>query len=65
MLSPLFLQLEKDIGRAHLDLWRAKDKARALGLEGFAEDLDEYLKALEDIQSDLLKGRDRGRRRLV
>jgi len=65
VLSPLFLQLEKNIGNSHLELWRARDKARALGLEGFSEDVDELLKEIERIQSDLLKGRDRPRRRLV
>ena len=63
--SPLYLRLEQAIAQAHKATWRASDSARDLCLEGFAEDLQDICVELECVQEDLLKGRDRPKRRLV
>jgi len=64
-LSPSYLRLENAIAGAHKLTWQASAMASNLCLPGFADDLQDLCVELERIQEDLLKNKDRPRRRLV
>lgn len=51
------LTLEQQIAQAHQVLWRAANLAAGLDMEILSDDLNWMLRALEEIQVELLRGR--------